>query len=218
MLREIKRATRWNQKDSWHQLAASFFDDNSVVLDLGCGHGEFLSYGPQSAIGLDWNDANVAVAAQTGRQVVKGDVRAIPFQDATMDGIHCSHVLEHLVPHDVHRVLSEIDRVLKPGGVFVLQGPLMWEGFWDDLTHVRPYPPGVIMNYLCRRSGPRTLPVMPSSYEVVHLRWRFAPLTLRIRYVGGFLHRLNRWGFPWLKRNGYMLLLRKSNGPGRARD
>ena len=211
MLDRIKEATRWRQKEAWHRIAASFFDGKGVVVDLGCGHGQFLSYAPQNAIGLDWNEANLAVAEQTARKVLKGDVRALPFDNASIDGIHCSHVLEHLVPADVHRVLAEIDRVLKPGGIFVVQAPLMWSGFYEDLTHVRPYPPGVIINYLCAHSGPRTLPVIASSYEVVHLRWRYAPLRLRIRYVDGFLHRLNRWGFPWTKSNGYMLVLRKSS-------
>jgi len=210
MLDRIKSATRWNQKDSWHRLAASFFDPENTVLDLGCGHGDFLNHAPQSAIGLDWSAANLHIAAQSGREVIEGDARALPFDDATMDGAHCSHMLEHLAAEDVHKVLGQIDRVLKPGGILVLRGPMMWSGFWDDLTHIRPYPPGVIMKYLCGSSDPRTMPVISASYKVLHRRWRYAPLRLHIPYVDVVLHRLNRWGFPWLKRTGYMLVLRKS--------
>ena len=209
MLDRIKEATRWRQKDTWHRIAASFFDSQSVVVDLGCGHGEFLRYAPNRAIGLDWNEDNLRIAAQSGRRVVKADVRALPFEDAAIDGVHCSHVLEHLIPKDVHRVLTEIDRVLKPGGIVVLQTPLMWSDFWSDLTHVRPYPPEAILHYLGSDSEPRTLPRMETRYEVIQLRWRYAPLRLHIRLIDGVLHRLNRWGFPWLKKSGYMLVIVK---------
>ena len=49
------------------------------------------------------------------------DVTEIPFDDDSFDMIICNHVLEH-VPNDT-KALSELFRVLKPGGCAVLQTP-----------------------------------------------------------------------------------------------
>ena len=53
--------------------------------------------------------------------IEKIDVTDIPFAAASFDWVLCNHVLEH-VPNDV-RALRELWRVLKPGGIAVLQTP-----------------------------------------------------------------------------------------------
>jgi SAM-dependent methyltransferase len=58
---------------------------------------------------------------------VRGDIRAIPFRDASFDLIICCHVLEHL-PHDAP-ALGEIARALKPGAAALIMVPMRpgWE-------------------------------------------------------------------------------------------
>ena len=53
--------------------------------------------------------------------VERMDVTAIPYAAASFDWVLCNHVLEH-VPDDV-QALREIHRVLKPGGIAILQTP-----------------------------------------------------------------------------------------------
>ena len=53
--------------------------------------------------------------------ICKIDVTQIPYADAAFDWVLCNHVLEH-VPDD-RKALSELFRVLKPGGRTVLQTP-----------------------------------------------------------------------------------------------
>jgi SAM-dependent methyltransferase len=53
------------------------------------------------------------------------DLRALPFEDASFDCVYASHVLEHIKEDD--RVLSEINRVLTPGGIGVLPVPIVSE-------------------------------------------------------------------------------------------
>lgn len=52
---------------------------------------------------------------------VKMDIHEIPFAENTFDVVLCNHVLEHV--RDDHKAMSEIHRVLKPGGFAILQVP-----------------------------------------------------------------------------------------------
>jgi SAM-dependent methyltransferase len=48
-----------------------------------------------------------------------GDIiTGLPLQDNSLDGIYCSHVLEHLSLDDCRAALSNTYRILKPGGIF----------------------------------------------------------------------------------------------------
>jgi SAM-dependent methyltransferase len=52
---------------------------------------------------------------------VKMDIHQIPFEPNTFDAVLCNHVLEHV--RDDIKAISEINRVLKPGGFAILQVP-----------------------------------------------------------------------------------------------
>ncbi len=52
---------------------------------------------------------------------IKADITALPFDNDHYDLIICNHVLEHVL--DDHQAMSEIYRVLKPGGMAILQVP-----------------------------------------------------------------------------------------------
>lgn len=53
---------------------------------------------------------------------VKADICNLPFADNSFDSILCNHVLEH-IPDD-QKAMQEIFRILKPGGMAILQIPL----------------------------------------------------------------------------------------------
>ncbi|MFH1641176.1 MAG: class I SAM-dependent methyltransferase [Candidatus Omnitrophota bacterium] len=196
------------QKNQWDSLAFSFLKSAPSVLDLGCGSGRFLALDPEKIKGIDWNEASIAQCKEQGYRVTCADLRKLPFDDRSFLGIHCSHVIEHFFPLDVYKILSEIDRVLAPQGMLVIRTPLMWSGFFSDLTHIRPYNPEAIMNYLIP-SGQRTLKQISCSYKLVCLRWRYQPVKVKNVYLNEFFYGLNKWGFPWIKKNGYMLVLKK---------
>jgi 2-polyprenyl-3-methyl-5-hydroxy-6-metoxy-1,4-benzoquinol methylase len=99
----------------------------SFILDAGCGNGEFSSFiavqGYRS-ISIDIAEAAVRSAMQTyprGHFHVASLDQGIPFSDNTFAAAWSSEVLEHLF--DVHAVLSELNRVLQPNGLFILTVP-----------------------------------------------------------------------------------------------
>jgi Methylase involved in ubiquinone/menaquinone biosynthesis len=109
------------------------------VLDLGCGEGRHVHgvhlLGGVNVVGLDLDLPSLAKAreglamlgaAEPGgvSAVLSGDAYRLPFPDDAFDAVICSEVLEHL--HEYPKALSEITRVLKPGGVFVPTVPRAW--------------------------------------------------------------------------------------------
>ena len=56
---------------------------------------------------------------------VKADIQNLPFLDNSYDVIFCNHVLEHV--EDDTKALSELFRVMKPGGWGILQVPIRYQ-------------------------------------------------------------------------------------------
>ncbi|ARZ67265.1 ubiquinone biosynthesis O-methyltransferase [Streptomyces albireticuli] len=96
------------------------------VLDVGCGGGytaEFLAQRGAVMSGLDPSEKLIAVADRHARQTGKdidyrvGKSEHLPFEDATFDIVTCVDVLEHV--ESPAQAVSEVRRVLKPGGLFL---------------------------------------------------------------------------------------------------
>ena len=126
-----------------------------VIADLGCGDGSIIwALGQAGKLGglayaVDLSPDRVRAAAQVAEGVrgIVGDATSVPLEDASVEGIVVSQVIEHL-PDD--RLLApEIARLLRPGGWFyvgsVLRGPHAWWIYRADgqrrldPTHVREY-------------------------------------------------------------------------------
>jgi SAM-dependent methyltransferase len=96
-----------------------------LVLDLGCGrHKQF-----ECSIGVDKYKCN-------GVDVVCDMESALPFRNDSADHIFTVHVLEHI--HELPRLMNEIHRILKPGGILHLMVPHRnSDNAVADPTHVR---------------------------------------------------------------------------------
>ncbi len=95
------------------------------VLDVATGTGGLLrelarrDVGAAEVVGVDRSAAALALATArlpAGWRVLPGDARQLPFADASFDVVTASYLLHLLRPHDRAKVLSEIARVLRPGG------------------------------------------------------------------------------------------------------
>ena len=97
------------------------------VLDLGCGEGAFCA--ELASAGLDPIGAEVAEAAVTrARERHPGlpfelvpTEGPLPFDDAAFDAVWASEVIEHVA--DTARWLSEVRRVVRPGGTLLVTTP-----------------------------------------------------------------------------------------------
>lgn len=81
-----------------------------AVLDIGCGDKPFLPY--FAAVAREYVGLDVAPGPHVD---VVSPAETLPFADARFDAVLCTQVLEHVL--DPPAVLSEIHRVLKPGGI-----------------------------------------------------------------------------------------------------
>lgn len=101
------------------------------VLDVGCGIGDFLAY-RKGTVGVDVNPQTVAWCQQRGLDARIMDLDILPFPDASFDAVVFDNVLEHLV--SPLPLLTEIHRVLVPGGRFMVGVPGK-RGFVCDPDH-----------------------------------------------------------------------------------
>ncbi|QDT10619.1 class I SAM-dependent methyltransferase [Planctomycetes bacterium K23_9] len=101
------------------------------MLDLGCGTGFYyplLSQHARSIVGVDVSSEMLAEADRliqdrglSNCRVEEGSAMKLPLEDASMDVVHCWDFLHHVA--DIPQTLSEVERVLKPGGRFIAIEP-----------------------------------------------------------------------------------------------
>lgn len=141
------------------------------LLDLGCGRGEWLELLAEQghpAIGVDDNPAMVGVCRDRGLAANRADL----FQylasrdDAVFGAVTAFHVVEHLPLRRILSFLGEVRRVLRPGGLLILESPnphslpAATVGFHCDPTHVRPLPPELLA-FVLEWCGYRDVEVRP---------------------------------------------------------
>jgi SAM-dependent methyltransferase len=98
------------------------------VLDAGCGTGGMLARLGPAATGVDISGHAVDRARERGlTRVARASVCALPFSDGSFDAVLALDVLYHRAVTSEARALSEIARVLRPGGsVFIHTAAHPW--------------------------------------------------------------------------------------------
>ncbi len=94
----------------------------ALVIDVGCGQSPYraLLSGFSRYVGLD----APGYPDSASRPDVSGDACALPFRDTVADAVLCTEVIEH--NRDPVVMLTELYRVLKPGGALLLSAPFTW--------------------------------------------------------------------------------------------
>lgn len=127
-------------------LAANPGAQPAVILDAGCGTGGLIRrLAPQHPawrwIGIDLEPAAVHLARErtghTAAEIREASIAALPLADRSVDAVVSADVLYHVEDDDA--ALREFFRVLRPGGVAVINVPAyrwLWS-YHDVATHSR---------------------------------------------------------------------------------
>lgn len=141
-----------NQDYWWYRAKAAFLKSyfreyvtpDAQVLDIGSADGpavgfidEIISKGSGKKIAMD------IVPDGLGPDDIVGSVEEIPLSDSTFDIVSAFDVIEHV--EDEHKGLTEIHRILKSGGYFMMSVPAyQWAWSLHDVSlhHKRRYTTG----------------------------------------------------------------------------
>jgi ubiquinone/menaquinone biosynthesis C-methylase UbiE len=168
--------------------------EGAEALDIGCGSGAFARYLAEqcaNVIAADFSPRAIQYAREhmlkdvANARAIVADVHELPFPDERFDLTVCSSTLEHVV--DPVRALSEMVRVTKRGGTFLLLMPnyLSFVGLIRIANWLRRKPFAEIGQPI---NHPLTLPVMA---------WKIRAAGCRITAVDGEYHVLR---FPGTSR------------------
>jgi len=159
----------------WRLLTKDFFQTyvpiDGVVLDLGCGWGEFVTnIRARVKYGMDLNPES-GRKLSPGVTFLKQDCsERWPLPDASLDTVFSSNFLEHLpTKTSVHDALAEAWRCLKPGGRLVCVGPNVrylpgeyWD-FWDHQVALSERSLGELLELIGFRIEVSTARFLPYS-------------------------------------------------------
>jgi O-antigen chain-terminating methyltransferase len=133
------------------------------VLDIGCGRGEWLELLRSEGIaarGIDSNRIMVSRCREHSLDVAEADalvhLRTLP--DGSLAALTGFHIVEHLPPRTLLRLLDETVRVLRSGGVAIFETPnpantlVGSRNFYFDPTHRNPLP-SELLTFLVEARG-----------------------------------------------------------------
>lgn len=209
---------------------------NYTLLEVGSGLCRFVKklhvLFPNITIScVEINKDLAKIAEDEGCKVYNTSFLDNDIESNSFDIVHCSHMIEHFGYPEIHIVLDELLRITKNDGFLILRSPLMWDHFYDDLDHVRPYPPASIINYLY---NPQQQTVGKNEINIVRTWYRTRPIEhqpidrssiayfitpIRLFYNKHILPRRNnrleklwnKYRWPATKPNGYVMILQKKS-------
>jgi len=137
--------------------------EHQPVLDAGCGRGEFLAAcgeGGIEARGVDTNERSVADLQARGLNATLAGVPECfaSLADGSLGSVLAMHVVEHLPVDALFALFRESARVLRAGGLLMLETPnaesilTSASDFWRDPTHIAPRHPAAL-TLLAREHG-----------------------------------------------------------------
>lgn len=134
------------------------------MLDAGCGQQRYKDiFRFESYVGVEYDDKF--------KPDVVADLRHLPFDDNEFDSILNNQVLEHI--DDTHAVMSELTRVLKPGGYLCITVPFIGRLHGEPHDYWRMTEHGI--RYLFRRHGLEEVEIlnMGGFFTTQMFLWQF---------------------------------------------
>jgi ubiquinone/menaquinone biosynthesis C-methylase UbiE len=115
----------------------------AVLLDVGCGRGEFLQGFLEMGLcahGLDQSSYARDISKIDNIKIINLELESFPYPDNTFDYVFSKSVIEHF--YYPEKLMSEMYRVLKHDGVIITMCP-SWEYnykiYFEDYSHRTPF-------------------------------------------------------------------------------
>ena len=181
--------TTYPEQMTRHLFERFSLKKNDKILDVGCGRGEFLN----GFISCEMKGYGVDRSMVAKRYVKSAEIRTadlekekIPYEDNFFDVVYSKSVIEHF--YYPENLVSEIYRVLKPGGVVITMCP-DWEynvkNYFEDFTHRTPF---TLVSL-------RDIQIMHGLEEVMCERFIQLPIVWKYPFIK-FFSTLVRWLAP----------------------
>lgn len=176
---------------------------NCPILNIGVGNGyleKVALLAGFTPFSLDPSEVAIQKVQQSGGQGKVGYIEAIPYEDEAFDFIFCSEILEHLTIASLKSALSEVKRILKPGGYLIGTVP------FNELLKANVVVCPNCNNRFHRWGHEQTFDqtslervIQESGFTIVRLETRAFPVFTNKSLVRKFIslgrYVLGRWGF-----------------------
>ena len=111
------------EEDIWIDEYKKYFENKGKCLDLGCGIGQYskklIEYG-YDVISADISDIALNKVKEFNTNVIKVDMREkLPFKSDEFDLVFANLSIHYFSDVDTHKLMEEIKRILKNGGLFI---------------------------------------------------------------------------------------------------
>ncbi|WP_297969558.1 glycosyltransferase [uncultured Campylobacter sp.] len=137
--------------------------ENPAAADLGCGRGEWLEILKQNGFTARGCDLSEEMIKECEKNALEAKNQgAIEFlselEDSSLALVSAFQLVEHLEFSELCELIKQAHRVLKDGGILLLETPnpenlrVATLNFYLDVTHVKPIPP-MLLEYLCEFEG-----------------------------------------------------------------
>jgi ubiquinone/menaquinone biosynthesis C-methylase UbiE len=121
-------------RDQWaniHELIAPI--ENQRILDIGCGSGKYAASMSHKAYptAIDFSPVAMQLTRKTISEqgkldrsfIVQSRGEELPFASASYDKVTALDIVEHINQEEYEKLVVEVLRVLKPGGIFCIYTP-----------------------------------------------------------------------------------------------
>jgi hypothetical protein len=158
----------------WRYYFRQFIGPEDCVLDIGCGHGDFInSVEARTRIGLDSWPGFPAFLDDGVQPIVGSAIEVGELVKEPVDFAFASNLFEHLTQSDLVKLLGGLRRIFSPRGTLTVVQPnfrYAYREYFDDYTHIAVYT-DIGLCDLLRASG----------FDIIEVKPRFLPLTIKSR-------------------------------------